>query len=128
MAEMYTGRPLFPGTTNEDQVQKIFRLMGTPSERSWQGISQLPEYKNNFPVYATQDLRLILPQVDQVGLNLLSSMLQLRPDMRVSAAQSLQHPWFNDLPQRQHEHAMAQAQAQAQQAQMGGYQVPQNAY
>jgi negative regulator of PHO system len=128
MAEMYTGRPLFPGTTNEDQVQKIFRLMGTPSERSWPGISQLPEYKTNFPVYATQDLRLILPQVDQVGLNLLSSMLQLRPEMRVSAAASLQHPWFNDLPQRQHEHAMAAAQAQAQQAQMGGYQVPQNAY
>ncbi|OAL06049.1 Pkinase-domain-containing protein [Phaeosphaeriaceae sp. SRC1lsM3a] len=128
MAEMYTGRPLFPGTTNEDQVQKIFRLMGTPSERSWPGISQLPEYKGNFPVYATQDLRLILPQVDQVGLNLLSSMLQLRPEMRVSAAVALQHPWFNDLPQRQHEHAMAAAQAQAQQAQMGGYQVPQNAY
>jgi negative regulator of PHO system len=102
--------------------------MGTPSERSWPGISQLPEYKSNFPVYATQDLRLILPQVDQVGLNLLSSMLQLRPEMRVSAAASLQHPWFNDLPQRQHEHAMAAAQAQAQQAQMGGYQVPQNAY
>jgi negative regulator of PHO system len=128
MAEMYTGRPIFPGTTNEDQVQKIFRLMGTPSERSWPGISQLPEYKGNFPVYATQDLRLILPQVDQVGLNLLGSMLQLRPEMRVSAAAALQHPWFNDLPQRQHEHAMAAAQAQAQQAQMGGYQVPQNAY
>ena len=128
MAEMYTGRPLFPGTTNEDQVQKIFRLMGTPSERSWPGISQLPEYKNNFPVYATQDLRLILPQVDQVGLNLLSSMLQLRPEMRVSAQNALQHPWFNDLPQRQHEHAVAAAQAQAQQAQMGGFQAPQNVY
>jgi negative regulator of PHO system len=128
MAEMYTGRPLFPGTTNEDQVQKIFRLMGTPSERSWPGISQLPEYKNNFPVFATQDLRLILPQVDQVGLNLLSSMLQLRPEMRVSAQNALQHPWFNDLPQRQHEHAVAAAQAQAQQAQMGGFQAPQNVY
>ncbi|EMD65617.1 hypothetical protein COCSADRAFT_354868 [Bipolaris sorokiniana ND90Pr] len=131
MAEMYTGRPLFPGTTNEDQVQKIFRLMGTPSERSWPGISQLPEYKNNFPVYHTQDLRLILPQVDQVGLNLLNSMLQLRPEMRISAANALQHPWFNDLPQRQQEVAQMQAQAhaQAQQAQMGGgYQVPQNAY
>jgi len=130
MAEMYTGRPLFPGTTNEDQVQKIFRLMGTPSERSWPGISQLPEYKNNFPVYHTQDLRLILPQVDQVGLSLLNCMLQLRPEMRISAANALQHPWFNDLPQRQQEMAQmqAQAQAQAQQPQMGGYQVPQNAY
>jgi negative regulator of PHO system len=99
MAEMYTGRPLFPGTTNEDQLQKIFRLMGTPSERAWPGISQFPEYKPNFPVYATQDLRNILPQVDPVGLQLLSAMLQLRPELRISAQQALQHPWFAELQQ-----------------------------
>jgi negative regulator of PHO system len=52
----------------------------------------------------------------------------LRPEMRISAQDALRHPWFNDLPQRQHEQAMAAAQHQAQQAQMGGYQVPQNAY
>merc|ERR1712230_361043 len=76
MAEMYTGRPLFPGTTNEDQLQKIFRLMGTPSERTWPGISQLPEYKTNFPSYATQSLSILLPQVDQLGLDLLGKLLQ----------------------------------------------------
>jgi len=112
MAEMFTGRPLFPGTANEDQLQKIFRLMGTPSERSWPGISAFPEYKSNFHVYATQDLRLIIPQVDPVGLNLLSSMLQLRPDNRCSAQTALQHAWFQDLPQviaaRQRQYAMQQ--------------------
>ena len=30
MAEMYTGRPLFPGTTNDDQLQKIFLKQGGP--------------------------------------------------------------------------------------------------
>lgn len=104
MAEMYSGRPLFPGTTNEDQLQRIFRLMGTPSERSWPGISTFPEYKPNFPVYPTQDLRMILPQIDAQGLNLLSSMLQLRPDLRISAQDALRHPWFADLPQAQQEH------------------------
>jgi hypothetical protein len=28
MAEMYTGRPLFPSATNEDQIIRIFRIMG----------------------------------------------------------------------------------------------------
>ncbi|KAJ9394182.1 hypothetical protein DTO282F9_8899 [Paecilomyces variotii] len=118
MAEMYTGRPLFPGTTNEDQLQKIFRLMGTPSERTWPGISQFPEYKPNWHVYATQDLRLILPQVDQLGLDLLNRMLQLRPEMRISAAEALRHPWFNDLPQLQ---AQLQQQQQQQQQMASGY-------
>ena len=100
MAEMFTGRPLFPGTTNEDQLLKIFRLMGTPSERSWPGISQFPEYKQTWPVYATQELRNILPQVDSLGLQLLGQLLQLRPEMRCSAQQALAHPWFAELNQR----------------------------
>lgn len=105
MAEMYTGRPLFPGTTNEDQLQKIFRLMGTPSERSWPGISQFPEYKSNFTVYHTQDIRNYLPQIDPVGLQLISSMLQMRPELRISAQQALAHPWFSDLPQVRNQHS-----------------------
>lgn len=140
MAEMYTGRPLFPGTTNEDQLQKIFRLMGTPSERSWPGISQFPEYKPNFQNYATQDLRMILPQIDQLGINLLGSMLQLRPEMRISAAAALQHPWFNDLPHLRQLQQQQQQQSQPQQQQSQqqlptpqqqpqvGYQMAQGAY
>ena len=131
MAEMYTGRPLFPGTTNEDQLQKIFRLMGTPSERSWPGISQFPEYKPNFHIYATQDLRMILPQVDQMGLDLLSRMLQLRPEMRISAVDALSHLWFRDLGQLRNQQAgVMQAQQQAAAAQQqgmagaGGYGMP----
>ena len=135
MAEMYTGRPLFAGTTNDDQLQKIFRLMGTPSERSWPGISQYPEYKTTFHVYATQDMRLFLPQVDPVGLELLRAMLQLRPELRISAADALRHPWFQDLsqipqarpqhPGQQQQHAQQQQQGQYQQQQGQGKQMQQ---
>jgi serine/threonine protein kinase len=112
MAEMYTGRPLFPGTTNEDQLVRIFRIMGTPSERTWPGIGGLSEYKQNFQMFATQDLRSILPQIEDRGLDLLGRMLQLRPELRISAADALNHPWFADLPA---------AQQRAQQGlQMGG--------
>lgn len=130
MAEMYTGRPLFPGTTNEDQLQKIFRLMGTPMERSWPGISQLPEYKANFPSYSTQNLRAFMPQLDDQALNLLTQMLQLRPEMRISAADALRHPWFYDLPEWQAEHQNQlnqRAMAAPQMPQVPGYQMSQPA-
>jgi len=101
IAEMYTGRPLFPGSNNEDQLQRIFRILGTPSARTWPGISQLPEYRPTFPMYATQDLRYIVPQIDSLGLDLLTRMLQIRPELRISATDAVRHPWFNDQPRFQ---------------------------
>lgn len=96
-AEMCTGKPLFPGTANEDQLIKIFRLMGTPNERTWPGISQYTNYKNNWQIFVPQDLRLIVPNLDSMGLNLLQSLLQMRPESRITARQALQHPWFHEI-------------------------------
>ena len=126
MAEMYTGRPLFPGTTNEDQIVRIFRIMGTPTERTWPGITQFPEYKPNFQMYATQDLRQILPQIDPDGIDLLQRMLQLRPEFRISAHDALKHRWFNDLILQHHQQQQQQQAAAAMQAQARAYpqQVP----
>lgn len=54
-----SGRPLFPGTDVDDQLKKIFKILGTPTEDSWPGVSQLPDYKP-FPIYVPN---LNLPQV-----------------------------------------------------------------
>lgn len=108
MAEMFSGRPLFPGTTNEDQLIRIFRIMGTPSERTWPGLSQFPEYKTNWQIYSTQPLSNICQQIDPTGIDLLGRMLQLRPELRISAAEALMHPWFNEIRVPQHPHHLPQ--------------------
>lgn len=96
LAEMYTGRALFPGSSNEDQLQRIFKIMGTPTEQTWPGVSSLPHYSTSFTMYPPQDLRDLIPQIDLMALDLLLLLLQMRPESRISCRKALQHAWFAD--------------------------------
>ncbi len=97
MAEIHTGKPLFPGKTNEDQLIRIFKVFGTPSEQSWPGVSELSEFKPNFPVYPAVPIQNKLPTMDPLALDLLARLLQYQPQMRFSAKDALQHPYFADV-------------------------------
>ena len=112
MAEMFTGRPLFPGQQNEDQLIRIFRLMGTPSEETWEGVSSLSEWKSDFAVYAPTNLSSVLPQIDPMGMDLLNKMLRLKPNERASARDLLIHPWFMEQQREFHAKQMQLPPAQ----------------
>jgi serine/threonine protein kinase len=44
--EMMNGYPCFPGVRDVfDQLDKIFRVTGTPTEETWPGVSHLPNYR-----------------------------------------------------------------------------------
>jgi len=95
---MATGRPLFPGSSVNDQLMRIFKLMGTPNEDSWPGVAELADYKPDFPVYPAQAIPSIVHGLDEKGLNLLSRMLQYDPNQRISAVAAMKHPYFDGLP------------------------------
>lgn len=44
-AEMANGGPLFAGTSEADQLDRIFRLLGTPSVEIYPAIVDLPDYR-----------------------------------------------------------------------------------
>eukprot|EP00004_Rigifila_ramosa_P023722 TRINITY_DN669_c0_g1_i1.p1 TRINITY_DN669_c0_g1~~TRINITY_DN669_c0_g1_i1.p1 ORF type:complete len:293 (-),score=63.53 TRINITY_DN669_c0_g1_i1:178-1056(-) len=96
-AEMSLGRPLFPGSSAPDQLQKIFKLMGTPTEESWPGVSELPEWKPDFHKYEQHSLAEIVPSLDPLGLDLLGRMLQYDPAQRITAKNAMSHPYFGEL-------------------------------
>ncbi|KAF3663084.1 hypothetical protein T459_01874 [Capsicum annuum] len=48
IVEMLSKEPLFNGKTEVDQIDKIFRILGTPNETIWEGFSELPGVKVNF--------------------------------------------------------------------------------
>jgi cyclin-dependent kinase len=98
-AEMANGRPLFPGSSEKDQLQRIFKVLGTPNKLTWPGLAELPDSKavETMPGYQPQPLKKVVPRLDAAGIDLLSRMLQYDPNKRISAEQAMQHPYFKDL-------------------------------
>lgn len=43
-AELLVGRPLFPGIDEADELDRICKIMGSPTERTMPGVSKLPKY------------------------------------------------------------------------------------
>ncbi|KAI9501589.1 cyclin-dependent kinase 5 [Coemansia spiralis] len=124
-AEMATGRPFFAGTSIDDQVLHIFKIMGTPidspssdvsspsaqqqqqqqngsgepdyARRLWPGCAQLPDWKRSFPIYPGVALEPLLPKLSAKGIDLLRRLLEYAPEKRISAEQALSHPYFDEL-------------------------------
>ncbi|XP_050045761.1 cyclin-dependent kinase 5 [Dermacentor andersoni] len=92
------GRPLFPGSDVDDQLKRIFKLLGTPTEDTWPGMTQLPDYKS-FPLYhPTTSFAQVVPKLSCRGRDLLQKLLVCNPAVRLSAEEAMQHPYFSDLP------------------------------
>jgi cyclin-dependent kinase 7 len=45
MAELYTFKPLFPGSSEMDQFEKISRILGKPSNEDWPDAKRLSDRK-----------------------------------------------------------------------------------
>ncbi|CAO3590889.1 unnamed protein product [Absidia cylindrospora] len=100
-AEMASGSPLFPGSSVSDQLQCIFKVLGTPTEETWPKVSQVPEYKRDFEIYAPIQLASLLPKLDPLGIDLLKKLLEYPPDKRITASDALHHPYFDDLRKKE---------------------------
>jgi len=94
-AEMLAKRPLFPGDSEIDQLFRIFRTLGTPTEESWRGCTALPDFKSNFPQWNKQDLKKIIPGADKLAIDLLEQMLIYEPNHKKCARMALQNQYFN---------------------------------
>lgn len=105
--EMITGVPTFPGVRDTyDQLDKIFKILGTPTEETWSGVTHLPGYRaHKLGFYRGQKLGLTFPRLYDImeGENMASSLLQLNPDDRIGAEEALHHRYFASLPRKLYE-------------------------
>ncbi|CAD2095808.1 cdc2-related kinase 2, putative [Plasmodium vinckei lentum] len=95
-AEMVNGRPLFPGVSDTDQLMRIFKILGTPNSQNWPDAFKLPKYDPNFPVYEPLPWETFIKGLDDTGIDLLSKMLKLDPNQRITAKQAIEHPYFKE--------------------------------
>lgn len=95
-AELVTKQALFPGDSELQQLLHIFRLLGTPNEKVWPGVSKLMNW-HEYPQWSPQSLSTAVPNLDELGLDLLSQMLKYEPSSRISAKKAMEHPYFDDL-------------------------------
>lgn len=96
-AEMATQKPLFPGDSEIDELFKIFKILGTPNEALYPGVTSLPEYKDVFPQWRPRDLKEVVPTLCDAGLDLLSKLLRYSPNQRISAKAAMQHHYFDEI-------------------------------
>ena len=48
------------------------RILGTPNDTIWPGVSDLPDYKSSFPQWGPQPLGDVIRNMDEVGLDVIN--------------------------------------------------------
>ncbi|CAI9088664.1 OLC1v1023064C2 [Oldenlandia corymbosa var. corymbosa] len=98
LAELYAGKPIMPGRTEVEQLHKIFKLCGSPSEDYWRK-SKLPHatiFKPQQPY--KRCVAETFKDFPAPALGLMEVLLSIDPADRGSATAALQSEFFTTRP------------------------------
>lgn len=93
-AELHERKPIFVGDSEIDQIFKIFQFHGTPSEKTWPGVSQIPDFKPSFPRFRAQSPHEFFKNMRPDAIDLVMKLIALDPTKRITAVEALRHPYF----------------------------------
>ncbi|KAG0571123.1 hypothetical protein KC19_6G212900 [Ceratodon purpureus] len=96
-AELILRRPFLQGSSDIDQLGKIFAAFGTPGEAQWPDMTCLPDYVE-YQYSPPQSFRSLFPQASEDCLDLLQRMFTYDPKQRITAQQALEHRYFRTEP------------------------------
>ncbi|KAM0735928.1 Mitogen-activated protein kinase 15 [Formica fusca] len=105
LGEMLLGKPLFPGSSTINQVERIMATLPPPTDEDLISVSagygtNLLEKTPNGPRRTLKDL---LPEVSEKALDLISNLIIFNPTQRLTAIEALEHPYVADFHRRGNE-------------------------
>ncbi|KAA8583872.1 hypothetical protein FQN60_015080 [Etheostoma spectabile] len=96
MAELYTLRPLFPGSSEVDTIFKVCQVLGTPKKNDWPEAYHLANAMNfRWPQCVPSNLKTLIPNASAEAIHLMTDLLQWDPKKRPASAQALRYPYFH---------------------------------
>ncbi|KAL2653036.1 hypothetical protein R1flu_021164 [Riccia fluitans] len=98
--ELLSGKPLFPGINDIDQLSRLVRILGSPTKEEWEDVTLLPDFGKIRFVDGRSPLTLRnhLPDISGNSLQFLEKVLVYDPKRRLTAAQGLQDDYFCKEP------------------------------
>ncbi|KAL3050239.1 serine/threonine-protein kinase ICK-like [Gymnodraco acuticeps] len=96
MAELYTLRPLFPGSSEVDTIFKVCQVLGTPKKNDWpEGFHLASAMNFRWPQCVPSNLKTLIPNASPEAIHLMTDLLQWDPKKRPASAQSLRYSYFH---------------------------------
>lgn len=98
--ELLTMKPLFPGKSEIDQLNHIYKELGTPNDTIWPGYSELPLVKKiKFNEHKYNNLHNKFQQkLTKLGTALMNKFLTYDPSKRITSEEALKHEFFKESP------------------------------
>lgn len=95
LAEMITGRPLFPGRDYHHQISLILDVLGTPSIDDFYAIGsrRSRDYIRQMPLRKRKDFSKLFPTASPDALDFLTKTLAFNPKKRPTVEECLKHPF-----------------------------------
>ncbi|CAL1147034.1 unnamed protein product [Cladocopium goreaui] len=95
LGELLSGKPIFPGTSTMNQLDRIMEVTGRPSSEDVDAIKSpfAATMLESLPMSRPRPLSEMFPSASVEALDLLRLCLQFNPNKRITAKDALRHPY-----------------------------------